>query len=423
MMGIPWVEKYRPKTFSEIVNQEEAKTLLASWVCAKFRAPKEFCARWAKKREKEVAEAKAVLLAGPPGIGKTTVVHALAREIRYELIELNASDIRTGERIKLVVGRGLKESSLFGYEGKLVLFDEVDGLHVKEDEGGLETIVEIVETAKVPIVMTANNPYDPKFRPLRDISLVVNLKRLSEEEVVEVLRRICTAEGAKCEEEALRSIAKSSLGDLRAAINDLQMYLSGGRKTLTVDDIKRVGERNPQLSMFEVLDRVYRARWFDEARAVSFNPSFDWEQYFLWALETVPVVYKDVETAAAAYDRLSKADMFLGRIKRMQEWELLPYALELALGGVSQVKNKPRLPPFIKYGFPQRLLLLAKSREARRRREALVEYLAQNLHISRSLARSDIIYVLSALARRDPKVVERLSKALGINAIDVKNLL
>ncbi|ACB40923.1 replication factor C large subunit [Pyrobaculum neutrophilum] len=422
-MGIPWVEKYRPKAFSEIVNQEEAKTLLASWICARFRAPKEFCARWAKKREKEVAEAKAVLLAGPPGIGKTTVVHALAREIRYELIELNASDIRTGERIKLVVGRGLKESSLFGYEGKLVLFDEVDGLHVKEDEGGLEAIVEIVETAKVPIVMTANNPYDPKFRPLRDISLVVNLKRLSEEEVVEVLRRICTAEGAKCEEEALRSIAKSSLGDLRAAINDLQMYLSGGRKTLTVDDIKRVGERNPQLSMFEVLDRVYRARWFDEARAVSFNPSFDWEQYFLWALETVPVVYKDVETAAAAYDRLSKADMFLGRIKRMQEWELLPYALELALGGVSQVKNKPRLPPFIKYGFPQRLLLLAKSREARRRREALVEYLAQNLHISRSLARSDIIYVLSALARRDPKVVERLSRALGINAIDVKNLL
>ncbi|AFA40516.1 replication factor C large subunit [Pyrobaculum sp.] len=422
-MALPWVEKYRPKSFADVVDQEEAKYVLASWICARFRAPKDFCTRWAKKKDKEILDARAVLLAGPPGVGKTTLVHALAREIGYELIELNASDVRTAERLKEVVGRGLREGSLFGYGGKIVLFDEVDGLHVKEDAGGLEAIIEIIENSKVPIVMTANNPYDPRFRPLRDISLVVNLKRLSEEEVVEVLRRICTSEGAKCEEEALRSIAKSSLGDLRAAINDLQMYLSGGRKTLTVDDIKRVGERNPQLSMFEILDRVYRARWFDEARAISFNPSFDWEQYFIWATETIPVVYKEVETMSVAYDRLSKADMFIGRIKRTQEWELLPYALELALGGVSQIKNKPRLPPFIKYGFPQRLLILAKSREARKRRDALVEYLAQNLHVSRSYVKSEIIYVLGALAKSDSKIVERLSKALGINAIDIKTLL
>ncbi|MGC9131589.1 MAG: replication factor C large subunit [Pyrobaculum sp.] len=422
-MPLPWVEKYRPKSFADIVNQEEAKYVLASWICAKFKAPKEFCTRWAKKKDKEITEARAVLLAGPPGVGKTTIVHALAREIRYELIELNASDVRTAERLRQVVGSGLRESSLFGYEGKIVLFDEVDGLHVKEDKGGLEAIIDIVETAKVPIVMTANNPYDPKFRPLRDLSLVVNLRRLSEDEVVEVLRRICVNEGAKCEDEALRSIAKSSLGDLRAAINDLQMYLTGGRKMLVLDDIKRAGERNPQLSMFEILDRVYKARWFDEARAVSFNPSFDWEQYFVWALESIPVVYKDLEAMSTAYDRLSKADVFIGRIKRMQEWELMPYAMELALGGVSQIKDKPRLPPFIRYGFPQRLLLLARSREARRRRDALVEYLAQNLHVSKSAVRSEILYVLSALSKTNPSVVERLSKSLGISAVDIKTLL
>jgi replication factor C large subunit len=307
--------------------------------------------RWARKRDKEIVETRAVFLAGPPGVGKTTLVHALAREINYELVELNASDVRSAERIKQVVGRGLRETLLFGYGGRLILFDEVDGLHVKEDLGGLESIIEIIEAAKVPIVMTANNPYDPKFRPLRDLSLVVNLKRLSEEEVVEVLRRVCVREGAKCEEETLRSIAKSSLGDLRTAINDLQMYLSGGRRALTINDIKRVGGRNPQLSMFEILDRVYRARRFDEARTVSFNPSFDWEQYFVWALESMPDVYKEPELIAVAYDRLSKADVFLGRIKSTQEWELLPYALELALGGVSQIKTGLDYLPLLSTAF------------------------------------------------------------------------
>jgi replication factor C large subunit len=421
-MTLPWTEKYRPRSFGEVVNQEEAKHKLASWICGKFRAPREFCSRWAKLRNREVLDAKAVLLAGPPGIGKTTLVHALAREINYELIELNASDVRSAERLRQVVGRGLKEAPLFGHEGRLVLFDEVDGLHVREDLGGLETIIEIIESARVPIVMTANNPYDPKFRPLRDMSLLVSLRRLSEDEIVELLRRICASEGAKCEEEALRSIARSSLGDLRAAVNDLQMLLSG-RRVLVVDDIKRVGERNPQLSMFEILDRVYRARWFDGARAVSFNPSFDWEQYLMWALESIPVVYRDVEASSEALDRLSKADVIIGRIKRAQEWELLPYALELALGGVSQVRSKPRLPPFIRYGFPQRLLILARTKEARRRRDALVEYIAQGVHASKSLVKSELIYVLSALAKRNPQIVERLRKALNMSAVDLKELL
>lgn len=422
-MSRPWVEKYRPKTFSDVVNQEEAKYILASWICAKFSAPREFCQKWARRKDKEVVEARAVILAGPPGVGKTSLAHALAREINYEIVELNASDIRTGERIRQVVGRGIREASLFGYSGRLILFDEVDGLHVKEDQGGLDVIVELVETAKVPIIMTANNPYDVKLRPLRDITLIVNLKRLSEDEVVEVLKEICTKEAAKCEEEALRSIARSTLGDLRAAINDLQAYLAGEKKVLTVDSIRRMGERNPQLSMFEILDRVYRARWFDEARSVSFSPSFDWEQYFIWALESIAVVYKDLELMAEAYDRLSKADMILGRIKRTQEWELLPYALELALGGVSQIRNKPKLPPFIKYGFPQRLLLLSRSREVRKRREMLIEYLSQNLHMSKSSINVEIIYVLSAVAKNNPKVVERLSKAIGISPLEVKNIL
>ncbi len=415
-----WVEKYRPKSFDEVVNQEEAKEVLASWICHKFKAPREFCSKWAKKRS---VEAKAILLAGPPGTGKTTLVHALAREINYELIELNASDVRTGERVKQTVGRGIREVSLFGYVGRMILFDEVDGLHAREDAGGLEAVIEIIETAKIPVVMTANNPYDSKFRPLREISHVVNLRELSEKEVVAVLMKICKTERAQCEEEALAAIAKSTAGDLRAAINDLQMYLTGDR-VLTLDKIRR-DERNPQMSMFKVLDKVYKARWFSEAVKVSSSPSFDWEQYFTWVLETIPTVYKDLELLAEAYDNLSKADMFIGVVKKTQEWELLRYALELVTGGVSQVRNKPRLPPFIKYGFPQRFLTMSRLREVRKRRELLARYLSTSLHVSRSVVNTELVYVLSALVKmgQEKIVLDKLSKALGVNTLDIRDLL
>ncbi|MEM4081146.1 MAG: replication factor C large subunit, partial [Pyrobaculum sp.] len=87
------------------------------------------------------------------------------------------------------------------------------------------------------------------------------------------------------------------------------------------------------------------------------------------------------------------------------------------------IKNKPRLPPYIKYGFPQRLLLLSKSKEARKRREMLVDYLARNLHMSKSSINIDIVNILSIIVKNNPKVAEKLSKALGISPIEIKNLL
>jgi replication factor C large subunit len=407
---IPWVEKYRPRKLSEVVNQEEAKKALLDWINS-----------WEKGKPSK----KAVLLAGPPGIGKTTLAYALANERGYEVLELNASDVRTGERIRQVIGSSMKMGSLFGFRGRIILFDEVDGLNVREDRGGLAAIVELIRESTWPIITTANNPWDPKFRELREEAEVIQLKPLSVDDIVTILRRICNNEGIKCEEDALRLIAEASGGDVRAAINDLQA-VAEGKRVLTKDDVA-ITERAHQYDMFKILDRVFHARRFDEARSVTFLPSFDWENYYPWALDNVPTVYaKSPEALSDALDNLSLSDVIRGRIMKTQGWELMPYMLELATAGIALVRNKPPLARFIRLSFPERIRLLAKTKEARQLRDALVNRLRVELHASSSEVSLYYIPLLRLMASSDmfrKKLLDRLTKVLGYSLDSVERAL
>lgn len=407
---IPWVEKYRPRKLSEVVNQDEAKKALLDWINS-----------WEKGKPNK----RAVLLAGPPGIGKTTLAYALANEKGYEVLELNASDVRTGERIRQVIGGSMKMGSLFGFRGRIILFDEVDGLNVREDKGGLAAIIELIRESTWPIIMTANNPWDPKFRELRDEAEVIQLKPLDEDDIMTILRRICNNEGIKCEEDALKLIAESSGGDVRAAINDLQA-VAEGKKVVTKDDVT-VTERAHQFDMFKVLDKVFHARRFDEARSVTFLPSFDWENYYPWALDNVPSVYaKSVDALSDALDNLSLSDVVRGRIVKTQGWELMPYMLELMTAGIALVRNKPPLARFVRLSFPERIRFMARTKESRQLRDALINRLRIELHASSSEVSLYYMPLLRLMAGSDlfkKKLLERLMRVLGYSMDSVERAL
>ncbi len=410
--SVLWVEKYRPRRLSEIVNLEDVKRRVVEWL-----------KQWLSGK---IPEKKAILLVGPPGVGKTTLAHALANEFGLEVLELNASDVRTGERLRQIVGKAMREQSLFGFRGRLILLDEVDGIHAREDRGGLTAIVELVEETRWPIIMTANNPWDPKFKQLRDIAEVIQVRPLSEDDIITVLRRICNAEGIKCEEEALRIIAKSSGGDLRAAINDLQS-VAQGKKVLTKEDVLRLSDRAHQYDMFRIMDRAFRIKRIDEIRQITFLPSFDWEAFFPWASENVAIVYEKSPTAMAdAYDNLSLADMFRGRILRTQEWELMPYMTELMVGGIALVKDKPTLPRFIRFQFPQKLLILAKTKEIREQREAFINRLRLTFHTSSRVITTEYIPLIRFLIKHDKKFAKDFVEALiklGYNVETIEKIL
>ena len=120
---LPWIIKYRPKKIAEVVDQDNAKRQFIPWIKAWIEG---------KKPEK-----KAALLYGPAGCGKTSLVEATAKELGLELIEMNASDFRTREAIERIAKVAATKYSLFGFRGKIILLDEIDGISAIADRGAV----------------------------------------------------------------------------------------------------------------------------------------------------------------------------------------------------------------------------------------------------------------------------------------------
>ena len=127
-----WSEKYRPKNILEMIGNEEAKESFVNWL-----------GKWIKGT-------KSLLLIGPPGIGKTTISLLGAKQFGYDMIGLNASDVRSKQRIQEILGPVLGSAGIFGKP--MIFVDEVDGIHGRSDYGGVEALVTKLVTIRLPSV-------------------------------------------------------------------------------------------------------------------------------------------------------------------------------------------------------------------------------------------------------------------------------
>ena len=160
-MYAAWTVKHKPKSLTEVIGNKETIQKFADWIKS-----------WGKGTPKK----RVAFLYGPPGIGKTVTVEALAYDFQMELVEKNASDYRTEDAINRFAGLASQYGSLFGGK-KIVLLDELDGLTGTADKGGVKAITDIVKTAQCPIVLIANNAYDPRFSNLRSYCLLIEFKK------------------------------------------------------------------------------------------------------------------------------------------------------------------------------------------------------------------------------------------------------
>ncbi|BFH73537.1 replication factor C large subunit [Sulfurisphaera javensis] len=378
-MPLQWFLKYRPKSLNEVENEDEAKKELTEWIES-----------WLKGNPSY----KAVLLYGPPGVGKTTLAEALARDYKLELFEMNASDSRNLNDIRSMAERASVTGTLFGIKGKLILLDEVDGLNARADAGAIDAIIELINKTKYPIILTANDPWDPSLRPLRNAAKMIELKRLTKYPLKRILKKICEAEKIVCEDEALDFIIDQSEGDARYAINMLQGVAEGyGR--VTIDMAKNlVRKKDRELDPFEALRSVFWAKYYWQAKSAVTDTQIDYELLLRWLDENIPLQYTDMEDVWRAYDALSRASIFLNRAK-LVGWDLLSYTFDLMGPGVAFASFEKKKPTYkakwVKYQFPQYIQQLAKTKETRDALDSLLRKIGVIIHASKDKTLNDFL--------------------------------
>jgi len=202
--SIPWIEKYRPNCLEDMMLDPQIATQIKVFI-------------------KNITNTH-LIITGLPGIGKTSTVKCIAKKILGEHIadgylELNAAEDRGVKSISLIIPPFCKKVVNFT-ESKIILLDEADNLTAKCQYDINSMIKQFGHRTK--FIFTCNDS-TKIIEDIQSICRIIRFKKLTDEQISTYLEKICKIENVKYNNTGLETICYISLGDMRMAINNLQL--------------------------------------------------------------------------------------------------------------------------------------------------------------------------------------------------------
>ncbi|KAF7662666.1 hypothetical protein LDENG_00230220 [Lucifuga dentata] len=311
-----WVDRFSPRHYTELLSDDFTNRCLLKWLklwdtvvfgrerksrpdrqasnqnSSKPNQANQNANRFKSKIEvtEELLEAeldqykrpkfKVALLSGPPGLGKTTLAHVIAKHAGYNVVEINASDDRSAEVFQKRLDTATQMKSVLGANERpnCLIIDEIDGapaaainillatLNRKDGHGG-EAGTEAAKKKKKkesillrPIICICNNLYVPALRPLRQQAFLLAFPQTQPSRLAQRLAEISLRQGMKADAGTLMSLCEKTDNDIRACINTLQFLHGRGQKQVDTKMIQSlsVGQKDLNKGLFHLWQEVFQ---------------------------------------------------------------------------------------------------------------------------------------------------------------------
>ncbi|KAI9560967.1 hypothetical protein GHT06_011923 [Daphnia sinensis] len=349
---LPWVDKYKPTNLKQVIGMHGDRSIakkllywLKSWYDNRS-STKKLTKPSPWSTNDDGAYFKAALLSGSPGIGKTTTAHLAAKELGYDIVEMNASDTRSKRLLHEHVQELMSSQSLATYahgsaqiqggRKRVLIMDEVDGMAGNEDRGGVQELIGLIKTSKIPVICICNDRQHPKIRSLANYCYDLKFSKPRMEQIRGAMMSICYKEGISLKPEALDEIIMGANQDVRQILHHLSMLASD--KSVSNEKAKleaSKSKKDMKLGPWEVVKKVFSA---EEHRGMSIHDKTglffqDYSFGPLFVQENYPYVVphaakgnaiKTLDLLGRTAHCMSQTDLIEKVIRSQNAWSLLP---------------------------------------------------------------------------------------------------